>query len=86
VAHRPNPAITGDEMGQGVAREDAWTKGDSIRGFAWREAHQRSHFTVACIDGEEAPVRGRRSGRGDRRSGRGEEAPLRHEIRGGGLQ
>jgi hypothetical protein len=62
VARRSNSAITGDEVGQGVAGEEAWTKGDSIRGFAWREAHRRSHSTVARIDGEEAPVRGQRSG------------------------
>jgi hypothetical protein len=71
VAHRPNPAITDDEMRQRVVGEEAWTKGDSIRGFAQRKDHRRSHSTAACVNGEEAPVRGRRSGRGDRRSGQG---------------
>jgi hypothetical protein len=51
--------------------EEAWTKGDLIRGFAEREAHRGSHSTAVCVDGEEAPVRGHRSGRGGRRSGRG---------------
>jgi hypothetical protein len=27
-AHRPIPAITGDEVGQGVAGEEGWIKGD----------------------------------------------------------
>jgi hypothetical protein len=33
--------------------------------------HRRSRSTVACIDAEEAPVRGRRSSRRGQRSGRG---------------
>jgi hypothetical protein len=28
IAHRPIPVTTGDEVGQGVAGEEAWTKGD----------------------------------------------------------
>jgi hypothetical protein len=55
VARQLNPAITGDEVRQGVAGEKAWTKGDSIRGFARWEAHRRSRSTVMHIDGEEAP-------------------------------
>jgi hypothetical protein len=55
VARRLNPTIIGDEVGQGVAGEEAWTKGDSIRGVARREAHRRSHSIVACVDGEDAP-------------------------------
>jgi hypothetical protein len=31
MAHRPIPATTGDEVGQGVAGEEAWTKGDRWR-------------------------------------------------------
>jgi hypothetical protein len=34
VARWSNLAITGDEVGQGVAGEEAWTKGDSISSFA----------------------------------------------------
>jgi hypothetical protein len=54
VDHQPNPAIIGDEVGQGVAGEETWTKGGSIRGFVQREAHRRSHSTAACIDREVA--------------------------------
>jgi hypothetical protein len=82
VARRLNPAITSGEVGQGVAREEAWTKGDSIRGFAQREAHQRSHPTVTCVDGEEALVTGRRSGQCSRRSSRG-GAPWRRGTHSG---
>jgi hypothetical protein len=62
VAHRSNPAITGDEVGHGVAGEEAYTMRDSIRGFAQKEAHRRSRSMVASIDEEEAPMRGWRSG------------------------
>jgi hypothetical protein len=33
VARRSNSAIIGDEVGQGVAGEETWTKRDSIRGI-----------------------------------------------------
>jgi hypothetical protein len=66
-----SPAESGHHWWQGVARKEAWTKWDLIRGFGRREAHQRIRSMVVCVDVEEAPVRGRRSGRGGRRSGRG---------------
>jgi hypothetical protein len=30
MAHRPIPTITDDKVAQGVAREEAWTKGDRL--------------------------------------------------------
>jgi hypothetical protein len=41
MARRLIPATTGDEVGQGVAGEEAWTEGDRWEVVGRTEAHRR---------------------------------------------
>jgi hypothetical protein len=46
IAHWTIPSTTGDEVGQGVAGEEAWTKGDHWEVVGRTQAHRRGLSTA----------------------------------------